>query len=64
MSSSKGIFNYIFLFVQRNKSSSWDDIEVELSVIVCTVVGDGVEELGEGNNCILGEGAVLCLNEG
>ena len=50
--------------VQINESLSWDGMEVELCDIVGTVVGNGVGELGEGNDCILGEGAVLCLDGG
>ena len=39
-------------------------MEVELGEIAGTVVGDGMGELGEGTDCILGGGAVLCLDEG
>ena len=54
MSSPKGRLSCLSTFVQINESSSWDEMEVELGVIFGTVVRDGVGELGEGDNCILG----------
>ena len=64
MSSPKGRLSCLSDVVQINESSSWDDMEIELGYIVGTVVGDGVGKLGEGNDCILGEGAVFCLDGG
>ena len=64
MSSPKGRLSCLSDVVQINESSSWDDMEIELGYIVGTVVGDGVGKLGEDNDCILGEGAVLCLDGG
>ena len=64
MSSPKDKLSCRYSLVQINESSSWNDMKIELGEIVGTVVGDGVGELGEGADCILGGGAVLCLDEG
>ena len=42
MSLPRGRLSCLSAFVQINESSAWDDIEVELCVIVRTVVVDGV----------------------
>ena len=39
-------------------------MEVELVDIVSTVVGDGMGELAEGNDCMLRERNFLCLDGG
>ena len=52
MSSPKDRLGCRSVFVQGNELSSWDDREVELGVILGIVVGDGVEGIGEGEDCI------------
>ena len=64
MLSPMGRLSCVSALVQTNESSYWNDMEVELGFIVGTFVGDGMGVLGEGDGCILGEGAVLCLDGG
>jgi len=64
MLSPMGRLSCVSALVHTNKSSYWEYMEVELGDIVGTFVVDDVGELGEGDDCILGEGAVLCLDGG
>ena len=59
MSLLKGRLSCRSTLVQINESFSWDDMEVELGVILGTVVGDAVGVIGEDEGCIVREGVIL-----
>ena len=62
--SPKGKLSCRSALVQMYKSSSWDDMDVELKVIFGVVVGDDVREVGgEGCDCKIGE-AISCGLDG